>query len=388
MKKTLIVGAGEAGTILANTIKKELDRRGAEGYLFKTINSSKNDSNKATDIQEENRFLLEDIGGMAKEMEKVAEIMQEQGRKVLTNIFSEVMSGSIDRVLMLSSLGGGTGCGITINIVQMFSKKLKDNGVKLRALLIAPFKNEDMVSKRNTVAAVQVLQDFKIPTRIVSNANYMNSEGRTQHEVHNSINKYIAETEIILQEVESLKTIGINTDIAELDKILYTPGYTFVTRIKLSTKDKDKNQRDIIQKLHNSLDMENNKDFHKYSIMVISAIPEVSSKLNLDEINDEMGVTENSRFKTYIQPEGENYILIAISGAAFPNQIEAIYKEVMKHKEDINSNKKKKLSLNLTNMFDTEEEEENVSGNDMSALFGTKKKEKQKLKIGLEDEWF
>ena len=54
----------------------------------------------------------------------------------------------------------------------------------------------------------------------------------------------------------------------------------------------------------------------------------------------------------------------------------------------MNSNKKKKLSLNLTNMFDTEEEEENVSGNDMSALFGTKKKEKQKLKIGLEDEWF
>ena len=98
MKKTLIVGAGEAGTILANTIKKELDRRGAEGYLFKTINSSKNDSNKATDIPEENRFLLEDIGGMAKEMEKVAEIMQEQGRKVLTNIFSEVMSGSIDGV--------------------------------------------------------------------------------------------------------------------------------------------------------------------------------------------------------------------------------------------------------------------------------------------------
>ncbi len=62
MKKTLIVGAGEAGTILANTIKKELDKKGAEGYLFKTINSSKNDSNKATDIPEENRFLLEDIG--------------------------------------------------------------------------------------------------------------------------------------------------------------------------------------------------------------------------------------------------------------------------------------------------------------------------------------
>lgn len=251
------------------------------------------------------------------------------------------MDREVDRVLMLSSLGGGTGCGITINIVQMFSKKLIDNGVKIRALLIAPFKNEDMVSKRNTVAAIQALQDFKIPTRIVSNANYMNSEGRTQNEIHSSINKYIAETELILQEAESFKTVGINTDIAELDKILYTPGYTYVTRIKLSTKDKDKNQRDIIQKLHNSLDMENNKDFHKYSIMVISAIPEVAAKLNLDEINDEMGVTEHSRFKTYIQPDGENYILIAISGATFPNKVESIYNEVMKHKEDINSSKKK-----------------------------------------------
>lgn len=81
MKKTLIVGAGEAGTILANVLKKELEKAGAEGYLFKTINSSKNDSDKATDIPEKNRYLLENIGGMAKEMEKVAEIMEEQGKK-------------------------------------------------------------------------------------------------------------------------------------------------------------------------------------------------------------------------------------------------------------------------------------------------------------------
>lgn len=383
MKKTLIVGAGEAGTVITNVLKKELDKRGAFGYSYKTLNSSKNDSDKATEININNRILLENIGGMAKEMEKVAEVMEEQGRKVLTNVFSEVMSGEIDRVLLISSLGGGTGCGITTNIIQTFSKKMINNGVKLRVLLVAPFKNEDMTSKRNTVAAIKVLQDNKIATRVISNSNFMNYEGRTQQEIHDLINKYIVDTEVILQEAESFETIGLNTDIAELDKILYTPGYTFITKIKLSTKDKDKNQRDVIQKLQNSLDMEIKKDFHKYSIMIVAAFPDVTSKLNLDEINENLGVTGNSRFKTFVKPENDSFILIATSGSSFPEKIEEMYDEVIKHKKTISESNQKKLNINLNNLFEGEEDE----AEEMPETQFSFKKEKKKIEVDL-DSWF
>ena len=393
MSKTLVIGAGEAGSIISNGLKKTIEKMNKEErYIFRIINSSVNDSNKASEIEEDNKFLLEGVGGLAKEMQKVSEIMSEQGKKIVSKVFKEVFSGEAKKVLLISSLGGGTGCGITTNIITNMSEKLKNAGVKIRVLFVSPFKDEDMTAMRNTVAALQVMESFGIPTRIISNSNFQNVEGRTQQEVHNLINKYIAETEVLLQEAESFKTTGLNTDIAEIDKLLYTEGYTYITKVKLSVKDKEKNSRNIINKMFNSLDFEYNKDFHKYSLTIISATPELITKIDLEEINEHLGTTEKSRFKTFLQPnENDMFILIALSGCSFPQKINEIYDKVIAHNNEINKREKRKLNLNINNLFgELSEEGKEHNKNEtlnMKNVFNNKKTEK--IEVSLEDEeWF
>lgn len=384
--KILYVGAGEGGTVIVDKLCKTFENK--ENYSFKTINSSQNDSLKALNIPMSDRHLLKNVSGLAKKMEKVAELIAEQGQEILAKVFLPAIEQEVTHIVLVATTGGGTGCGMVTQLARILKKNLED--IKVRVIFVSPFKTEDARSFRNTSIAVNAMEELGIPVRIVGNGNYERYEGRTKQDIHDSINKYIAETEYLMLEADTFKPLGINTDKGEIDTVLFEPGYQFVARVKLSVKDKEKNTKEIIHKLNSSLDLGFNKDGFMYMLTILQATPEVASKIDLNEIKETLGMPKESSFETHIAPTMDNYLTIILSGCfSYPQQLSEFYNAAIKHHETIEKIEKKTLNFDFTVFKKIEKEESEITNSvfkfleDINEVKETKK-EDRKVKRNLD----
>lgn len=372
-KKTLYVGHGEAGTVIVDKLSKKFE--GLEKYMFKTINSSENDSNKAVNIAKDDRYVVPGVDGLAKKMEKVVDLMRKQGDEILENVFSEVIEGHVNRIVLVASLGGGTGCGMITQLARILKENINED-TRLRVILISPFNDEDIRAFKNSAIAIKAMEDLRIPVRIVSNGNFESREGRTLQEIHSAINNYVVETEFILNEANNHKTTGINTDEAEISTTLFAPGYQFVARVKLSTKDKEKNTREIIQKMKNSLDFGFDKESgYDYRLSILQASQEIESKINMKEIFDELGIAREGAFSTQLAATDEAYFTVIISGSSFPEELNSFYDKAIKHAELVEKSQSKKLDIDVSKLLSQPKKEDSNSSSVFDFLNKEEKKE-------------
>ena len=376
--KILYVGAGEGGTVVVDRLSKTFKDK--ENYSFKVINSSGNDALKATNIKKEDSHLLKNVSGLAKKMEKVAELIQEQGQEILTNVFLPAIENEVTHIVLVATTGGGTGCGMVTQLARILKENLED--IKLRVIFVTPFKTEDARSFRNTSIAVNAMEELKIPVRMIGNGNYENYEGRTKQDIHDSINKYIVETEYLVLEADTFKPLGLNTDKGEIDTVLFEPGYQFIARVKLSVKDKEKNTKEILHKLSTSLDLGYNKDGFTYMLTILQATSEIAAKLNLTEIKNSLGTPKESSFETHIAPTIDNYLTIVLSGCySYPASLQEFYEAALRHHEEIEKLEKKTLDFDFSKFQKIEKEEEKVTNSVFSFLDTIKETKKENKEV-------
>jgi len=124
LKKTAIqfgfVGVGQAGGKIAN----EFYRLGYRKVV--AINTAKNDF-MGLDIPAKRHLVLGDGSGAGKNPEKGSEAVKKQRDDILS-LFKRTFGDSVEKIVILASGGGGTGCGGTLDMVDIARDYLKELG--------------------------------------------------------------------------------------------------------------------------------------------------------------------------------------------------------------------------------------------------------------------
>ena len=367
--KVLHIGAGEGGSQIANLIKKTYPEA-----ICKTINTSPNDHAKATNLKEEDKLLLDNTKGFAKKMKAALDIIQSQGETIVDKLIIPELQNGVERIILHATTGGGTGIGITTALSKVFKENLGDD-IKFSVSLVAPFEYDDSTAFKNTLLSIKMLEELRVPTRIVSNSKFLNREGASEADIHFKVNRYIVSTLMEILDIPNKKTIGRNTDYEEIDEVLFEPGYTFIFKSPLSNKYKEKNLSNLLPSLNQSLDLGFEPgDYIKNRLVVLSANHNLASEINLKDINDQVGEAQKKTFFTHIEPDpNQEYILFVFSGCNLPKSLVEMQEQI-KHFEEKET---KKASFNLDlSIFKDEEKEKDEDSQLTKDFFKTQEKEK------------
>lgn len=367
--KILHIGSGEAGTNIVNLMKEKYN------FVCKTINTSLKDHEKAKSIDEEHKILLNGTKGFAKNIQNAREVIKEQGINIVKNLIVPSLNEGVDKIILYSSTGGGTGAGITMELARVLKTNLPK--IKITTVLVSPFEYDDKTAFSNTVLMISVLEELDIPIRIISNANFINREFIDEASMHEKVNKYIIDTVNEIITVSEKDTIGRNTDEEEIEQILFnTPGYMFISKCNLSNKHKDQNGKFILNSIKTSLDMGYDLESKNYDkrLIILSANDIIASEIKIEEFNEEIGNPREVSFFTHIQPTEQSYILIALAGCEFPKELEKMIEKIKKFNEE----KKEKRSLNLDLSILQNKEEEKKEKKNIYNSFLEPEAEKQK----------
>lgn len=376
--KVLHIGAGEGGSQIANLIKKIYP-----DAICKTINTSPNDHAKATNLKEEDKLLLDNTKGFAKKMKAALDVIQNQGEHIVEKLIIPELEKGVERIILHATTGGGTGIGITTALSKVFKENLGED-IKFSVSLVAPFEYDDSTAFKNTLLSIKMLEELRVPTRIISNSKFLNREGASEADIHFKVNRYIVSTLMEILDIPNKKTIGRNTDYEEIDEVLFEPGYTFIFKSPLSNKYKEKNLSNLLPSLNQSLDLGFEPgDYIKNRLVVLSANHNLASEINLKDINDQIGEAQKKTFFTHIEPEpNQEYILFVFSGCNLPKSLVDMQEQI-KHFEE-KENKKASFDLDLS-IFKDEEKPKEEDNKLIKDFFKTEEKEKNNDIIKTED---
>lgn len=147
------IGVGQAGGKIAN----EFYRLGYRKII--AINTAKNDFS-GLEIPAKRQLILGDGAGAGKNPARGAEAVKNQREDILT-LMKRSFGDQVDRILILASGGGGTGCGgVTeaFTIAQDYLKSLgKDSKKKVGVLIALPKDSEKGASQTNAAALIERL---------------------------------------------------------------------------------------------------------------------------------------------------------------------------------------------------------------------------------------
>ncbi len=376
--KVLHIGAGEGGSQIANLIKKTYPEA-----ICKTINTSPNDHAKATNLKDEDKLLLDNTKGFAKKMKAALDIIQSQGETIVDKLIIPELQNGVERIILHATTGGGTGIGITTALSKVFKENLGED-IKFSVSLVAPFEYDDSTAFKNTLLSIKMLEELRVPTRIISNSKFLNREGASEADIHFKVNRYIVSTLMEILDIPNKKTIGRNTDYEEIDEVLFEPGYTFIFKSPLSNKYKEKNLSNLLPSLNQSLDLGFEPgDYIKNRLVVLSANHNLASEINLKDINDQIGEAQKKTFFTHIEPDpNQEYILFVFSGCNLPKSLVEMQEQI-KHFEEKET---KKASFNLDlSIFKDEEKEKDEDSQLTKNFFKTEEKEKNNDIMKAED---
>ena len=367
--RVLHIGAGEGGSQIANLIKKTYPEA-----ICKTINTSPNDHAKAVNLKDEDKLLLSNTKGFAKKMKAALDIIQSQGENIVEKLIMPELEKGVERIILHATTGGGTGIGITTALSKVFKENLGED-IKFSVSLVAPFEYDDSTAFKNTLLSIKMLEELRVPTRIISNSKFLNREGASEADIHFKVNRYIVSTLMEILDIPNKKTIGRNTDYEEIDEVLFEPGYTFIFKSPLSNKYKEKNLSNLLPSLNQSLDLGFEPgDYIKNRLVVLSANHNLASEINLKDINEQIGEAQKKTFFTHIEPDpNQEYILFVFSGCNLPKSLIEMQEQI-KHFEEKDT---KKASFNLDlSIFKDEEKDKGADNQLVNDFFKSEEKEK------------
>ena len=321
-----VIGLGAAGnkavtTAIANKVIS------AEDTLL--MNSTMKDFPK--DVEAKNCVLLSDVGGCGKERNIGTTII----KKFLDNIknrekLNEFFPQNESQVVLVTSMGGGTGSGATNMLAQFFK-----NNLDLDVTIVA-FKgfSEDVRELQNTVEFLQEI-DKGFCIEVIDNSSFMKDANNNKIKAEKLANDELCKRLIALQG-KNLVASDQNIDQTDLYKLSTMPGYQSIefTEIK-DVKNLEAMEKTIKDMLDNSRSLETIP-----SAKVMGVMLQVKEEtLNyFDWSYKQLKVRFGKDGEIYeiyphIQPakDGYEWISVIVSGMKLP--IEAMQKAYNEYKE-------------------------------------------------------
>ena len=245
--KFLCIGLGAAGNKMAiNLVEKgivDLDD-------IKLINSTLKDI--PTKYKEYAIRLSDSQQGAAQERARGKEMAVEAIKSGRLNL-DGICDPQHQKVIILTSLSGGTGSGSSVVI----AKYLKDVvGIAVEIIGVMPFKDEGVRALRNTVEFCQDLENDYI-IQLIQNETFLAKASGNRRLAEEYANDDIAKR-ILISKGDLIQEAVQNIDDADLYKLEMTPGYKMVERIPVREKIKSHEQFNYLLKtaLDNSASVE------------------------------------------------------------------------------------------------------------------------------------
>lgn len=140
-----VIGSGQAGSRLAEQFAER-------GYPACCINTAQQDL-AHINLPDSHKLHMDfGLGGVGKDLNLGAKAIEEYAEEV-KDLVSNVFADDVDMFIVTAGLGGGTGSGSIIHLVNI----LKQYGLPVLALITLPMSNEGTVTKSNSIKSLDLL---------------------------------------------------------------------------------------------------------------------------------------------------------------------------------------------------------------------------------------
>lgn len=345
MLNVSVIGIGNAGNQIALLAKKQHD---IDGYA---LNSSANDLKSIQDERSIPALIIGDDKGSGKNRNEAKSFLKKTIKEVLVQPDFIKFIKDRDVVFMVSSLGGGTGSGMTPIMTDILSRKFPDT--KFIVVGVLPQVREALASQDNSIEYLKEIDAMDDITYMLYDNDKLNVNSSAQ--IFEAVNKEIVDSIATIKGLNQLDTTLSSIDEKDMMRIISTPGRLAVYQVrKISEKQLDSNTIEdlIVDKIKtgsNNVDLDRNR-----SIKRLGIISNLNSKLdtmwdpNLPSIKELIGEwVEGFEHISISQSENvENNMFILCSGMSMPDdRIEDINNRISSAMDKLNT-KIKSSSLN------------------------------------------
>lgn len=363
MLNILIIGIGQCGNRILDSINKEAINRGSSvkevtgafskyfsKYKYKShvetiaINTAMNDLKELRYTKAKDRIHIPNLHGVGANRIFGKEVFEKQKSYILSNIESR---GNFDIGIILTSASGGTGSSFTPLLVNSL-KSCYD--FPIYTLVVLPFREEGTLYLQNAAFMIKELQDVNNDGIILADNQYLKSIGGNIQDAYDGINTMIAQRLLFL--LDSLDSeMMMVTDLGDF-KTVMNSGSGFAT-IGYYKADKEISIKNAIKNAISTSGLLYSTDIYREANRAMIIIKGDKKYMSLDEISVEIEKLTTSIghvFKGIITQTNslpEVLCILTLSSTdelkKFYNiAIEAISKE--KNKKEIIKEEKEKMS--------------------------------------------
>lgn len=298
--RVLIAGLGQAGGILANTMKEYNQR-----YSNIFINSSLGDSFGLSTASDDNRFTYSGADGSGSDRSKGSSYIERD--KIRLASFLKKFS-DFDYLLVFWGMGGGTGSGTVKDFIDIVTKVFPK--IKVNLVGILPSLKEDSLRLKN---ALDCCADISEVSNLVNDIKFINNERGSNY---GEINLKAVRDIDLEYGMLGHSLIG-SIDANNLENVVISKGYGVI----LNLQDNFKNIDDAIAQAEESsvFAIPNNLD------CTYGAINFKEHGYDVEDVT-ELITSDETIYKTL---NNNKYNLIALGGCEMPyNEIEDIEVEL------------------------------------------------------------
>ena len=344
MPKILVIGVGAAGNKAAiNLIEKDVMRK--EDVLL--VNSSKTDiknlSNDESTYMDCYVNLYEGVDGCAKERKAAGQMTLSAFAKDTLDLKTKLLKNGYEKVILVTSIEGGTGSGSTPIIADMIKREINDNkklpNINIEIVAFKGF-GKDIVGLKNSVNFFNDLNKYlgkNYTLQIICNELFL-KEARNQLEAQKMANDEFAQRVRILsgQLLNNGNDNNCSNIIDGSDLFRYTcaPGYSTVEYIEITDKIVSKDDyNDLINKMIDSSkspsiseSSESQEDMRtKYFKVSVIANIQNSSRNYVDYdnnvIRERFGEIIEMYDQFYSDPNKPEFVALILRGLKRPSDI-------------------------------------------------------------------
>lgn len=371
-------GGGKIGDSIYNLVDGKLP--------IMAVNSSEQDLDSLENIPDSNKVHcgISSGGGAGKNIKIGMEsILRPDLYENLKRKFVKIMKG-VDFVFLLVSMGGGTGTGELIAMLQKLSNDIKiDHGV----ICTFPRDNEASIMHENSYYGLRELVNFhqkskKLkPNFLVSNEELISIIDQQYGELPNKEKWDIANKKIYrpLNELYkySHKSSRDTIDPQDFKNSLLTKGCSLINSGEFKEANTETSLTTYVDDLcNNSIFMSGGIETAQEAVVIIERPPGAKDSKQIDNLRDSLKENiENCHIGLYYNEELEGAekpvrIFVMLAGMSFPSELVGkLEGNVKQSKEAIREKKKKaktvEFSIDIKNLmddyFEEDEQEEEVS---------------------------
>ena len=326
------IGIGNAGGQIAELAMVE---KNIPGFA---INSSQKDLSTVKSIP---KMIIGDEKGAGKNREDAKRFIQEQIKTVLNEETFVDHIKSHDVIFVISSIGGGTGSGMTPIMTDILSRKFPDKAFVI--VEIYPPLRESVAAQQNGLDYLKEIQ------KCMPNAVYMCYDNNRKanlptSEMMKAVNAEVIEAMAIIRGDYLYITPYNSIDEKDMLKILETPGRLAVYELE-DVKEKDIDNTtledmiiDVIKNGSSNVELDRDKIVKRLGVITnLNANLDKAFNTGMDTIKELIGEPVEGFEHIYVCEKGEtNRLILIMSGLSVPDdRLEKIVQRIGEGLEEL-----------------------------------------------------